>query len=263
MNQKYNFLPKRLSNEEIVLAPGNWGKVLSHYSYRRRRAIWEEQPGYHTLLAAAMATVAKKDRHFIDVAAELTKNNVPRYIYLSLVGSTLRSLGDREEGLEMTRKAVELDQSSATLLSLAADTDDLDEKERLSRKVLNDDPKDNEALRHLAYSKYFKGERDEAEHLIDKVLLNQPRNTHALEFKGNVYFDKEEWPLALEQYLKIKIKPTPISLQLKICHCYHLLGMSRKAKRIAKKIKDKIIRAYDIDGGVERAQELLAEILAS
>jgi tetratricopeptide (TPR) repeat protein len=263
MNQKYDFLPRRLSKEEIALAPANWVRVLSHYSYRRRRALWEKKPGYHTLLAAGMAAIAKKDRGLIDIAAKLTTDNVPRYIHLSLVSSALRSLGEKNEGLKMIREAVKLDRSPSTLLSLAADTDDLDEKESLAKEVLNNNPKDSEALRHLAYSKYFGGDPEEAERLIDQVLHNEPANIYALEFKGNVYFDKEEYAKALEQYLQIKIRPTPVSLQLKICHCYYLLGMDSKAKKIAKKIRDKITRACDIEGGIAHAQELLAEILSS
>lgn len=93
MKQQYDFLPRRLSKEEIALAPANWVRVLSHYSYRRRRALWEKKPGYHTLLAPGMAAIAKKNRDLIDIAAKLTRDNVPRYIHLSLVSSALRSLG--------------------------------------------------------------------------------------------------------------------------------------------------------------------------
>ncbi|MBN2269443.1 MAG: hypothetical protein JXN61_02455 [Sedimentisphaerales bacterium] len=263
MKEKYGFLPRRLSRQEVALAPSNWVRVLSHYSYRRRRALWEKKPGYHTLLAGAIAAIAKKNRGLIDIAAELTTDNVPRYVHLTLVSSVLRCLGEKDEGLRMIRKAAELDRSPATLLSLAADTDDLDERESLAREVLNSNPKDSEALRQLAYSRYFKGDREGAERLIDEVLLQEPANIHALEFKGNVYFDKEEYAKALEQYLQIKIRPVPVSLQFKICRCYYLLGMVRKARRIAKKIKDKITCAYDIEGGIEPAKELLAKILSS
>lgn len=265
MKQKYDFLPRRLTKEEIALAPGNWVRVLSHYPYRRRRALWEAKPGYHTLLAAVMAAVAKRDRHLIDIATELTKENVPRHIHLSLVSSALRCFGEKEKALEMVREAAKLDTSASTLLGLATDTDDLDEKESLAKKVLNENPKDSEALRQLAYAKYFKGEREEAERLIEEILLNEPDNIYAREFKGNIYFDKEEYQKALEQYLqvKVKVKPTPVSLQLKICHCYYLVGKVSKAKRIAKNIEDKIACVCDLELKLDRAQEILTEILNS
>ncbi len=41
----------------------------------------------------------------------------------------------------------------------------------------------------------------------------------------------------------------------------HHLGNHRKAKKIAKKISDQIASAYDIECGLERAQEILGEIL--
>lgn len=263
MAQKYDFLPRRLTREEIALAPVGWRRTLSNYSTFRKNALKEPKAGFYTLAAVLSTALVRHDKHLVDVAVELTKENIPAHLYLSFAGSALCNLGSKNEGLAMLREAVKSESSHSLLLALAAETSDLEEKEHLSRKVLNENSQDCDALRGLAYAKYFQGQVQEAENLLDRILRIDPNDIYALEFKGNVYFDKEEWPLALEQYLKIKIKPTPISLQLKICHCYHLLGMSRKAKRIAKKIKDKIIRAYDIDGGVERAQELLAEILAS
>lgn len=263
MKQKYNFLPRRLTKKEIALAPANWIRVLSGYSYRRRRAIWENKPGYNTLLATLMAAIAKKDRHLIDVATELTKENVPKHIFMSLVGSALCELGQKDDGLAMLRESVKWDSSPTLLLGLASETDDSGEEENLAKKVLNENPKDCDALRHLAYAHYVKGEREEAEHLIDKVLSIEPSNIYALENKASSCFNRGEYHKALDYLLKIDLKPTPVSLQLKVCHCYYLLGMTSKAKRIAKKIEDKIPRAYDIEGGIESAQELLTEILNS
>lgn len=97
--------------------------------------------------------------------------------------------------------------------------------------------------------------------LIEKILLIDPCNIYALKYKGNIYFDKEDYGKALEQYLKIKLKVTPISLQLRICYCYHLLGIAGKAKRIAKKIQGRVSEAYDLELGLENAKQLLTEIL--
>src|SRR3972149_9237707 len=206
--RRVDFLPRKLTKEEIALATANWVRVLYRYSYYKRRALWEKNPGFYTLLASVIAAIAKKDRHLIDIATELTKENVPRYVYLYLVSSALRCFGEKEEGLKMIRDAVKLNQSPSTLLSLAADIDDLEEKENLAKEVLNENPKDTEALWQLAYAKYFKEESEEAERLIDKILFNDPDNIFAREFKGNIYFDKEDYQKALEQYLRVKIKPT-------------------------------------------------------
>jgi tetratricopeptide (TPR) repeat protein len=265
MKQKYDFLPRKLTKEEIALAPGNWVRVLSHYPYRRRKALLEAKPGYHTLLAAVMAAIAQRDRHLIDIATELTKENVPKHIYLSLVSSALRCFGEKKEALEMVREAAKLNTSDSTLMDLATDTNDLDEKESLAQKVLCENPKDSEALRQLAYAKYFKGEREEAERLIDEILLNEPDNIYACEFKGNIHFDRREYQKALEQYLKVKrkMKPVPVSLQFKICHCYYLVGEISKAKSIAKNIEDKIACVCDLELELDHAQKLLNEILDS
>ena len=261
MKQKIDFLPRRLTKEEIALAPSNWVRTLSHYRYRRRRALWENKPGYNTLFAAVMAAIAKKDRHLIDIATELTKENMPRDVYLTLVSSAIYCLGAKQEGLKMAREAVKLNQSPLTLLGLAADTDDLDEKEDLAKKVLKENPNDCDALRHLAYARYFKGRREEAERLIDEILVNEPKNILATEFKGNIYFDKKEYDKAIEQYRKINLKPIPFSLQFKICYCYYLLGRVSKAKEIAKCIQGKDPLALELEMGSEDLNELLAEIL--
>jgi len=78
MKQALYFLPRKLNKEEIALAPTNWVQALTHYRYRRRRAIREIKPGYNTLLASAMAAIAKKDRNLIDIAKELTKIIFPK-----------------------------------------------------------------------------------------------------------------------------------------------------------------------------------------
>ncbi len=262
MKQKYNFLPYKLTEEEIAIAPMGWTRTMSNYTNRRKKAIKEAKPGYNTLLATILVAIAKRDRDLINAANELVNGNIPRHMYLTLVGSALCDFGD-EEGLKMLREAAELDSSHSMLLILAADTDDLDEKEDLAKRVLNENPKDSDALRHLAYAKYFKGEHQEAERLINEILLNEPDNIYALEDKGNIYFDKEEYDKALGQYSKVKLKPLPISLQFKICHCYYLLGMLKKAKKIAKKIQNKVPLAYDIGMSVEKANALLTEILNS
>jgi tetratricopeptide (TPR) repeat protein len=263
MKQKYDFLPRRLTKEEIALAPSEWIKALRKYRIRRLRAIWEDKPGFYTLVATLSAAIAKKDRHLIDIASQLTKGNMPEYTYLSLLGVALDCFGEKEESLKLIREAVKLNTSHTTLLSLAAETDDIDEKEDLAKRVLNENPKDSDALRHLAYAKYFKEEHGEAERLINEILLNEPQNIYALEFKGNICFDKKEYDKALEQYLKIKLKPVPVSLQLKICHCYYLVCKLHKAKKIAKKIQNKISLAYDVEMNIEKANELLTEILNS
>jgi tetratricopeptide (TPR) repeat protein len=263
MKQRYGFLPRRFKREEVALAPIGWIRTLSDYSGFRKRALREHKPGFNTLIAILSTAIVRQDKNLVDVAVELTKENVPRHVYLSLAGATLCDLGSKDEGLAMLRDAVKAKSSDASLSGLAAETTDLGEKEHLSKRVLNENPEDCDALRHLAYAKYFKDEIEEAEHLLNKVLQIDAGNIYALECKGNIHFDKEEYQKALEQYLQVKLKPTPISLQLKICHCYYLLGMVNKAKRIAKKIEDKISRAYDLDGGVQAAQKLLTEILNS
>lgn len=263
MKQIYNILPRRITKEEIALAPMDWAKSLSNYANHRRKAIREVKPAFNTLVVMVLAAIAKRDRHFIDIAIELTKENVPKYVYLAMVGTALCGLGAKSQGLVMLREAVEIDSLPSILLNLASAIDDMDEKEKLARKVLDENPKDCDALRHLAYAKYSKGECEESEHLVDRILLNEPDNIFARELKGHIYLDRREYKKALKQFLRIKMKPAPVSLQLKICHCYYSIGKIRKAKKIAKNIKDKITRAYDIECGVERAQEILTEILNS
>lgn len=270
MKQKYNFLPRRLTKEEVALAPMSWTRILFDYSARREKALKEDKPGYNTLIATLSAAIAKHDRNLIDVAVDLTKDNVPRHIYLSLVGSALCDFGSRNDslsmlrdGLSMLREAAKLHTSHSLLLALASETDDIEEKESLSKKVLNENPKDNDALRHLAYTKSVQGKHDEAEILIDRILNNEPDNVFALEYKGNIYFEKKEYRKALEQYLKIDLKPMPVSVQFKICRCYYLVDMLSKAKKIAKKIQPKLSLAYDLETDIESANELLSEILNS
>jgi tetratricopeptide (TPR) repeat protein len=265
MKRKIDFLPRRLKKEEIALAPMAWIGCLTDYLSYRYKARRENNPGYNTLVAGLSAAIVKRNKQLIDFVANLTKENVPRHIYLALTGSALCDLGLKDKGYAMLREAVESDSTHSIILVLAANTDDLDEKESLAKRVLAENPNDGDALRALAYAKYFKGEHEEAERAIDRILFNESDNTFALEFKGNVYFDKKEYQKALEQYLQIKkrVKLIPVSLQFKICHCYYLIGNLRKAKKMAKNIKDKIALAYDMECSIEHANELLTEVLSS
>ena len=77
MKQKYKFLPRRLKKEDIASAPIGWRNSLSDYQYFRKRAIKELEPGHSTLVAILMVAIAKHDRHLVDTAIELTKDNVP------------------------------------------------------------------------------------------------------------------------------------------------------------------------------------------
>lgn len=256
----YRLLPNRLTKEEIAGANQNWTMILSTYRSRRRKAMRESTPGYNTLCAMVMLAVAKCDRKFVDAGLEVVKD-VPRYVALSLAGNAFCDLGARDEGLGMLRQAAELHPSHTLLLAVAAETDDLAEKEGLAQQVLNDNPNDSDALRHLAYAKYFGGERQEAERLIDQILCSDANNLYARECKGNMCFDKEEYAEALSHYKKMSVKPLPISLQFKICHCYYLLGMTSKAKRIARHIHNRISGTCGLDISVESANQLLAEVL--
>jgi len=263
MKRKIDFLPRRLEKEDIALAPTYWGRLLSKYRYYRNRAIKESEPGYATFIAILMTAIAKHDRYLIDTAIEITKDNVPRETHLAIAGSALCDFGEKEKGLSMLREATRLKPSHANILAMVANTDDSEEAEDLVNKVLNEDPQNTEALRLLAYAKYYGGEPEEAEKIFDEILLKEPDNNFAVEFKGNIYFDKEEYDNALSQYLKIKLKPRPISLQLKISHCYYLLGNLKKAKKIAKKIQGKISKIYKTDEYLENSDEILSEILNS
>lgn len=261
MKQQYKFLPRKLTKEDIALAPMIWTRILSEFPNRRKKALKEAKPGYNTLIALLSAAIAKRDKRFIDVATELTKNNVPEHTYLSLIGSALCDFGSKDEGLVMLRQAVKLQPFCSSLLMLAAETNDLDEKECLAKKVLGENPKDVDALRHLAYAKYFKGQLEDAESMINKILACEPTNIYALEYKGNICFDKKDYKHALDQYLKINLRPTPISLQFKICRCYHLLGMNSKAKKIARQIRGKLSLTLETDKYFEHGEELLQEII--
>jgi len=263
LKQKCAFLPRRLTKEEVALAPMGWLKTISNYTSYRSKAIQETKPGYYTLLSIILAAIARHDGSVIDTATELTRENMPQHMFLTLVGAALCCFGSKEEGLSMLREAVKLNPSHSLLLVYASETDDIEEKENLSNKVLNENPEDNDALRHLAYTKSVQGKHGEAEILIDRILNNEPDNVFALEYKGNIYFEKKEYNKTLEYYLKINLKPTPISLNFKICRCYYLIGKLRKAKKIAKKIQPKLSLAYDLEIDIGNANKLLTEILNS
>jgi len=265
LKQEYDLLPQKFNKADIAALPIGWVRAASDYQRFRERAIAEYKPGFYTLVAMLLAALVKHEKHLVDVAVELTKDNVPTHEYLSLAGAALCDLGFQDEGLAMLRAAVESGPSNSSVVVLAARTPDIEEKESLSNKVLSEDPDDCDALRHLAYAKCCKGEVEEAERILNRIMELDPNNIYALECKGNICFDRKEYRKALTLYRKIKAKPVPISLQFKICRCYYSLGMMNKAKRIARKIEGKIASAYDveIEGGIEGAQDLLAEILRS
>lgn len=265
LKQEYDLLPQKFNKADIASLPIGWVRAASDYRYLRERAMGEYKPGFYAFVAMLLAALVKHDKHLVDVAVELTKDNVPTHEYLSLAGAALCDLGFQDEGLAMLRAAVESDASTSSVATLAAYTHDIEEKEDLSTKVLSEDPDDSDALRHLAYAKCCKGELEEAERIQNRIMEVEPNNVFALELKGDVCFHRREYRKALALYRKIKVKPVPVSLQFKICRCYYSLGMMNKARRIARKIEDKIASAYDIEieGGIEGARDLLAEILKS
>jgi tetratricopeptide (TPR) repeat protein len=257
-------LPRRFTRDEIALVPFSWTRIISDYPMFRKRAFNEVKPDFCTLVAMISVAIVRNDRGIIDFAVALTKANVPEHVCLSIAGSALSALGFEDEGIIMQRDAVKLRPSDVSvLLGLAAETNDLDEKEDLAKRVLSGNPQDNDALRHLAYAKYFKGNVEEAKQLLDKILLTEANNVHALVQKGNIYyFNEHEYRKALEAYLKIKLKPVPVSLLFKICHCYYMLGKIRKAKRIARKVKDKVVLNLELKPRIEEVNKILDEILS-
>jgi len=265
LKQEYDLLPQKLNKADVASLPIGWGRTASDYRYFRERAIGEYKPGFYTLVAMLLAALVKHDKHLVDVAVELTKENVPTHLYLSLAGAALCDLGSEHEGLAMLRAAVESNPSDSYVTILAASTPDIEEKENLSNRVLSENPDDCDALRHLAYAKCSKGEIEKAERILNRIMELDPNNVYALECKGNICFDRKQYRNALTLYRKIKARPVPVSLQFKICHCYYSLGILNKAKRIARKIEDKIASAYgiEIEGGIEGARDLLTEILSS
>ena len=261
MKQKYYYLPRRFKKDEIILAPIDWAGLLSNYSWFRRKALKETKPGYYSLIANVLTGIVKQDKHLIDIAVELTKETIPKKVYLPVVGSALCTLGLVDEGIAMLREAVKLEPAHSTLLLLAAEVKDLEQKEALCRRVLSEDPQDIDAMRHLAYAKYFKGEPEEAGRLIDKILKAEADNVFAREFKGNISFDKKDYKDALKQYQRIQLNPMPILLQLRICCCYHFLGMKSKAKKIAKKLKSKVASLHDSRQETKIVNEYLSKIM--
>ena len=258
---KNHYLPRRFKKEEIVLAPIDWAGLLSNYSWFRRKALKETKPGYYSLIAIVLTGIVKQDKHLIDIAVELTKETVSKKDYLPVVGSALSTLGLEDEGIAMLREAVKLDPAHSTLLLLAAEVKDLEQKEELSKKVLSENPQDIDAIRHLAYAKYFKGELEEAGRLIDRILEADADNVFALEFKGNISFDKKDYKDALKQYHRIQLKPMPILLQVRICYCFHSLGMNRKAKKMAKKLKSKVASLHESRQEVKIINKYLSDIM--
>lgn len=261
MKQKYYYLPRRFKKEEIIQAPMSWTNLLSNYSYFRKEALKETKPGCYSLIAIVLTGIVKQDKHLIDIAVELTKETVPKHVYLSVIGPALCTLGLVDEGIVMLQEAVKLEPAHSTLLLLAAEVKDLEQQEELCRRVLSENPQDIDAMRHLAYAKYFKGETEEAERLIDKILKADPDNIFALEYRGNISFDKKDYKDALKQYQRIKLKPMPISLQLRICYCFHFLGLNSKAKKIAKKLKSTVASLDDSREETKLANEYLPMIL--
>lgn len=265
LKQEYDLLPQKFNRADIASLPIGWMRAASDYQLFRNRAIGEPKPGFYTLIAMLLAALVKHDRHLVDVATKLTRENVTEDEYLFLAGAVLCNLGFQDEGLAMLREDVELDPSASSISTLASYTQDIEERERLADKVLSEDPDNCSALGNLADAKYHRHEIDEADRILNKILEIDHDAFYALEFKGDICFDREEYREALAFYRKIKARPLPVSLQFKICRCHYCLGMIKKAKRIARRIEDKIASAYDIEieGGIEGARDLLAEILSS
>ena len=261
MNTIKDILPKIIKKEDIALAPANWSNALSRYSQYRRKALTEATPGYNTFMAMLLFALVKCDKNLIEKAIGIVGENIPRYVILSLAGCVYCDLGVPDQGLPMQREAASLNPLPSLLLSLAADTDNLDEAEELIQRVLKEDTQNSDALRQLAFVKHARGDTEEALQILNNILLKEPNNKLVLEHKGNMLLDIKEYSKALAVYKKIKIKPKPISLEYRICLCYYRIGKYFKAKSIAKRIKNKVALDLELKPQIDNVNQMLDEIM--
>ena len=233
---------KRLPIRTCLRMPEQW-KETAWYSYTRfrKRAEKEQPPGNYTLLICILQALASNDRSFIDRGVSAVKQSLPEDSVLSLSGMGLYELGFHGEGIERLRKAVALDGSVLNITSLASHLDNPNEyyeKLLLTKRILDKEPSNVEAMRRAAYVLIQYGQLDEGEKYLRRAIEISPEDRYVQEAFGEVYFRRGNYEAALREYQRSRrFLDTSARLWQQITLCHYFLGNFRKARRAVSRMK--------------------------
>lgn len=170
------------------------------------------------------------------------------------------------EALQTYNKVLDLTGPEWSVLVKIADLNErmgrIDETAKNMEELLKLNP-DNLFLQKILIETYIKKkDYDKAEKMLDEALLIYPDDVHLIEFKGNIFIQKEMWHEGSEQYLKILHKKE-VAFPVKAGICSSYLNRSIKDSTllpIAKemlKVVDKDTTSWEIKfylGGIALAE---------
>ncbi len=265
MNQLIKMLPEKLKEEDLLKIPEDWFGIAKS-SYRRYviKAKKEQLPSYNTLMACAIWSLVIRNREFLDKCYNMTKINIPEDISFSISGMALSALGYKEEAMSRIYRAMQLNPCEIYNMALLSEIENLDEKIEFAQKVIDENPQNEDAYRHMAYAYLKKGNSNKALELIKQTLEINKNNCFAREFYGDLFLNKKEYRKALNQYRKAyKGHFMSTALQFRIAQCLYGLGKIRQAKKLINKIKPYLKYSKEFQGNTESIEKLAQKILVS
>lgn len=207
----------------------------------RKEARKEEPPGLATLYLGAAESDRHGDASYVEEAARCVGDNVPEDLVLQVVGATKYDLGSREDGLDLMRKAVQLNPSRKNILVFATRLDDSRENDyeaiRLYERLLENNDEDVNALLGWAAIAGEQGQATEAQEALRKLLRLLPEDPKAHYELGNILEREDEPAFALLLFQRaVELGHwRPQVVWVGIADCYLKLGKPTKAARAVKK----------------------------
>ncbi|MHC4215593.1 MAG: tetratricopeptide repeat protein [Planctomycetota bacterium] len=233
---------KRLPIRTCLRMPEPWQETAWYsYTHLRKKAEKEQPPGHCTLFICILQALASNDRSFIDRGVSAVMENLPEDAILNISGMGLCELGFHDEGIERLRKAVDLNGSVLNITSLVSHLDNPNEyyeKLLLTKRVLDKEPSNVEALRRAAYVLVQYGQLDEAEEYLRRAIEISPENRYLQEALGEIYFRRGDYEAAIREYQRSrKFLDTSTRVWQQITLCHYFLGNFRKARRSVRRMK--------------------------
>jgi len=187
---------------------------------------------------------------------------------LGLAGMVLCHLGDRDEGIQLFRRAVEVCPCRSTKLGLATELnreEDMAEGIEICEGLLKANPEDAEVHRVLAVKYGDQDRNDAAKTAALEAVRLAPKSRSARQVLGDVLRHEGDYASALSEYKRARsyFQFQPY-LQYRMAQCCFRLGKIARSRRHAKRIpEDVFIRDPYFKDNAESIRTTLGEILTA
>ncbi len=225
------------SNKKIILICSLIGFIYSIGTISRNRD-WKDN---FTLFSHDIEYMPKNARAHSFLGNEIIKTIAPN----ENDRSTFVDLNLR--GIEELKKSIEIYPKNYDALNCLGSgyllIDSIDNAEFYFKKALEINPKDKS---YLASAYFTKGEYDKAIDLYSKIINDNPKNLDALVYLGIAYGTKNNYPQAIDCFKKATI------IQPKGSQIYYYLSSAYKLNGDSINAEQSFQQAYKLDPSLER-----------